>query len=114
MSGLREACGQVPGSAVAGVAGEEVRDRVIQESGWVDTGGGISALAVITIPDDFAKYIQFGANCVACKAHFWFKQPRALYCSGRCRTRAWRARRAGTEGEKMMAVPDKVLFEAEA
>ena len=67
-------------------------DRVIQESARTDMGGGISAVAVITIPDDITD-IQFGVNCKVCKAHFWNKRLWAKYCSGRCRTRAWRARR---------------------
>ena len=68
------------------------QDRVIQESGWVDTGGGVTAVLATTIP--VLKGVQFGANCKVCKAQFWVKRPWAKYCSGRCRTRAWRERRA--------------------
>ena len=66
--------------------------RVIQESASIDIGG-ISLVTVTTIPASFVKYIQFGGNCAICKAEFWYKRPWAKYCSGRCRSREWRAKR---------------------
>ena len=76
----------------------------------MESEAAVIASVIVSTTDDGHLVIQTrpipGAPCPTCGKPVGKSQAQ--------RSREWRARRADTEGEKMMAVPDKVLFEAEA
>ena len=84
--------------------------RVVQESAGTDMGGGIAAVTVTTV--DITD-IQLGSRCEVCGAQFWYTRPHAKYCSGRCRSREWRARQKAQKDKLLKAIFEPELRDAQ-